>query len=146
MKSYPDELLDAREGIYELDHVKDLVKPHHDKLLCIYYAYFHPSLPILEDRAEFEGLIASHKIPATLLAAIYCAAFDFWSIPEAEVKHELRQLIFEGVTYEARTPSLRTVQATLIYLQLAPFCVREPNHPGYWPLTAKVCKTIPLLT
>lgn len=90
-----------------------------------------------------EDLISAQKIPGSLLAAVYCAALDFWTGPDESVKHKLRKLVFERMAYEARTPSLRTVQANLIYLQLAPLLVREPNHPGYWPLTAKVCEVVP---
>ncbi|ETN43858.1 uncharacterized protein HMPREF1541_10989 [Cyphellophora europaea CBS 101466] len=136
--SYPDHLLDAREGAYELDHVKNLVEPNHSVLLSIYYSHFHPSLPILEDLIAFEELLSANKIPASLLAAVYCAALDFQPGVDVALKQELRELVFLGVTYEARTPSLRTVQANLIYLQIAPMLVREPNHPGYWPLTSQL--------
>ncbi|KAK5164159.1 uncharacterized protein LTR77_010250 [Saxophila tyrrhenica] len=138
--SYPNRLLDARDDIYELDEVRSIVSPHEDELLRLYYTHFHPSLPILESRETFTRQVAARNVPASLLAAVYAAALDFWDGEDAVLTGmgRLRCSVFESTLREARTPSLRTVQALLIYLQLAPEHVREPNHPGFWPLTAQL--------
>lgn len=130
--------------MYDCAPVEALVKPYQDALIGLYYSFVHPSLPILEDRANLEAAIASGSIPASLLAAIYYAAIRFWKLsPELEgvepiSNKPLYDFIFTTVTLEARTPSLRTVQAMLVYLHSPPYIVREPNHPGFWALTSQV--------
>ena len=122
-----------------------LVSPHQERLLNIYYAYVYPSLPILEDRAKLEAAISSGAVPTSLVASIYCSAMDFGhyqssALEELAVKAipRLRDIAFSRMTLETRTPSLQTVQAMLIYMQLHPLYIREPNHPGFWALTCQV--------
>lgn len=144
VQSYPDTLLDANSEIYNLDKVNSIIGPHKSHLLTLYYTYVHPSLPILEDRDSLESSILAGTIPASLAAAIYCAAVVFWNNSPAlqdvspVPKDPLYDFVFSAVTLEARTPTLRTVQAMLLYMQIPPRIVREPNHPGFWALTGQV--------
>lgn len=124
---------------------------HQSELLDLYYTYIHPSLPILEDKENLSSAIAHRSVPKSLLAAIYCAAIGFWELSpglhgsEPPVRRTLYRFVFSSVTLEARTPSLRTVQALLLYLQIPPFHIREPNHPGFWALTGQVRNSVEIL-
>ena len=121
-----------------------MVGAHKNHLLSLYYSYVHPSLPILEDRGSLEASISSGAVPASLVAALYCAAICFWKHSPAlrnaapVSRQPLYDFVFNAVTHEARTPTLRTVQAMLLYMQIPPKIVREPNHPGFWALTGQV--------
>lgn len=95
-------------------------------------------MPILDSRNAFEQQIKAGEVTASLLAAVYCVACDFWEDSSSMLQDDLRRLVSDAISQEAKTPSLRIVQIILIYLQLAPVYVREPNHPGHWPLTAQV--------
>lgn len=46
----------------------------------------------------------------------------------------LRDIIFDSITKSARTPSLHTIRAMLLYMDLPLVLVREPDHPGFWAL------------
>lgn len=157
VQSYPNTLLDANSEIYNLEKINSIIGPHKSHLLTLYYAYVHPSVPILEDRPSLECSILAGTIPASLAAAIYCSAVVFWNhcpalqgIPPVP-KDPLYDFVFSAVTLEARTPTLRTVQAMLLYMQIPPRIVREPNHPGFWALTGQVsistqCIAVPVDT
>lgn len=144
VQSYPNELLDAASGIYNAERVNMVVSPYQKSLLDLYYMYVHPSLPIMDSRGRLEAAIAAGSVPASLLGAIYCSALPFWSFSPRLVGQTpfddewLREEIFKSVLQEAKTPSLATIQAMLLYMQLPPQHVREPNHPGFWPLTNQV--------
>lgn len=144
IQSYPNTLLDASSEIYNLEKVNSIVGPYKSHLLTLYYTYVHPSLPILEDRSSLESSLSEGTIPASLAAAIFCSAVVFWSHSPAlrglppVPKDPLYDFAFSAVTLEARTPTLRTVQAMLLYMQIPPRIVREPNHPGFWALTGQV--------
>ncbi|CAH0056939.1 unnamed protein product [Clonostachys solani] len=139
--SYPNELLDAAAGTYDMSKVDLVVSPYQTQLLDLYYAYVHCSLPVLESRERLEAAYAAGSIPASLMGAIYCSALPFWRhSPDLAGKapfndDDLRESVFEAVLQEAKTPSLHTVRAMLLYMQLPPQHVREPNHPGFWALT-----------
>ncbi|OAA57396.1 Transcription factor [Niveomyces insectorum RCEF 264] len=142
--SYPNTLLDVCTDIYNLDEVNAMVGPYHSHLLDLYYAYAHPSMPVLEERPCFEACISARSIPASLLAAVYNLGVSFWHLsPLLSGLHPiprepLYHFVFHHITLEARTPSLRTVQAMLLHMQCPPFLVREPNHPGFWALTGQL--------
>ncbi|KAF4990007.1 hypothetical protein FDECE_14522 [Fusarium decemcellulare] len=144
MQSYPNTLLDAKDDIYDLDQVNAMVNPYQPHLLGLYYKYVHPSLPILVPREHIEASIAAGTIPASLVASIYSSAIPFWhrSSELTDVtpiaRSPLCDLIFRAVNLEARTPSLQTIQAMLLYMQLLPVYIREPNHPGFWALTCQL--------
>ncbi len=127
--------------------MENIVKPHRNELLDLYYRFVHPTLPILESRLAFEEALQKGMIPASLLAAVCASAACFWSHSDtlqgvAPIdRHSLAEFVFSSTGLETRTPTLRTVQALLLYLQLPPMIVREPNHPGYWASTAQVRKT-----
>jgi hypothetical protein len=109
----------------------------------LYYSYVHPQYPILESRDTLERAMKARSVPSSLLAGMYVAATAFLDHPpEFSVPLEdMYTFIFKSVTYEARTPSLRTIQAILLYMQLPPLRVREPNHPGFWALTSQVSRS-----
>lgn len=144
IQSYPNELLDAATGIYNVERVSMVVSPYEKPLLDLYYTYVHPSLPIMDSRERLEAAIAAGSVPASLLGAIYCSALPYWGFSPRLVgltpfdDEWLREDIFKSVLQEAKTPSLATIQAMLLYMQLPPQHVREPNHPGFWPLTNQV--------
>lgn len=133
--------------MYDLEEVNSIVEPYQRELLSLYYTYVYPSLPILEDRGHLEASISEGSVPASLIAAIYCSAIRFWHLSPAlkEVEHisaePLYDFVFTSMTLEARTPSLRTIQAMLLHMQIPPSRVREPNHPGFWALTCQVSNT-----
>lgn len=122
-----------------------MVRPYQKNLLDLYYAYVHPSLPILEQRPGLEASISARSVPASLMAAIYCSATTFWHLSPALSGlpcipvEPLYHFVFDNIMLEARTPSLRTIQAILLHMQMPPYQVREPNHPGFWALTGQVC-------
>ncbi|KAL4808235.1 fungal-specific transcription factor domain-containing protein [Aspergillus unguis] len=126
--SYPNELLDAAPGIYNVERVDKVVEPYQSQLLDLYYI-------------RLEAAISAGSVPASLLGAIYCSALPYWDYSPSLVGKTafddewLREDVFQSVLQEAKTPSLYTIQAMLLYMQLPPQHVREPNHPGFWPLT-----------
>lgn len=130
--------------MYDLATVYALADNRQAELLSLYYSYFHPSLPILEDRESFEAAISSRTIPASLLAAVFCAAICFWHLSpalrdvEPLSRSPLYNYVVSATAIETRTPSLRTIQALLIHMHMLPWAVREPNHPGSWALTSQV--------
>lgn len=144
VQSYPNELLDASTGIYNVERVNMVVSAYQKPLLDLYYMYVHPSLPIMGSRERLEAAVAAGSVPASLLGAIYCSALSFWPFSPRLVGQTpfddewLREDIFKSVLQEAKTPSLATIQAMLLNMQLPPQHVREPNHPGFWPLTNQV--------
>lgn len=130
--------------MYDTSDLDDMVGPHQCELLDLYYAHAHPTLPILECRPAFDAAIAARTVPTSLLAAIYGVGVFFWDhSPTLKGQERVRrkhiyEYIFKMVALEARTPSLRTIQAILIFLHLPPNSIREPNHPGFWALTCQV--------
>lgn len=130
--------------MYDLGDFDSTIGPYKSDLLELYYRYVHPTLPIIENRHALEAAISIGSIPSSLMAGIYCVAIYFWDAsPTLRSKprvdgQRLRGIVFTSVTSEARTPSLRTIQAILIYLHIPPKVVREPNHPGFWALTCQV--------
>lgn len=141
---YPNVLLDAEGDAFDIRQIPTAARTHHQELLDLYYRYVHPTLPILECRQELEGAIAARTVPASLLAAVYSMAVFFWSYSgalrgEPKINREaLLSFTYKSVMFETRNPNLRTVQTLLLYLQMPPKLVREPNHPGSWVVTAQV--------
>lgn len=141
---YPNVLLDAEGDAFDISQIPTAARTHHQELLDLYYRYVHPTLPILECRQELEDAIAARTVPASLLAAVYSMAVFFWSYSsvlrgEPKINREvLLSFTYKSVMFETRNPNLRTVQTLLLYLQMPPKLVREPNHPGSWVVTAQV--------
>lgn len=144
LQAYPNELLDAAPGIYDVEKVNEVVSPYQTQLLDLYYAYVHCYFPVLDSRDRLEAASLAGSVPASLMGAIYCSALPFWHysldlIGKVPFNGDaLRETVFESVLQEAKTPSLYTIQAMLLYMQLPPQHVREPNHPGFWALTNQV--------
>ena len=120
-----------------------MARVYHLELLNLYYIHVHPTLPILESRTDLDAAIAGKTVPASLLAAIYSMAVFFLEYSpslrdKAIDRDELQSFVSASVTLEIRKPTLRTVQTLLLYLQLPPLRIREPNHPGSWVVTAQV--------
>ncbi|OKL56484.1 hypothetical protein UA08_08359 [Talaromyces atroroseus] len=141
---YPNVLLDANGDAFDTSQIPTSAATYHRELLDLYYRYIQPTLPILETRSEFEAAIAAKSVPASLLAAVYSLAVFFWDhSPELQGKPRilrttLQSFVYKSVVYEIRNPTIRTLQALLLYLQFQPDQMREPNHPGSWVVTAQI--------
>ena len=115
IQSYPNELLDAAPGIYNVERVERVVNPYQKQLLDLYYAYVHPSLPIMYCRSRLEATILAGSVPASLLGAIYCSALPYWDRSPNLVGKTLfddqwlREDVFKSVLQESKTPSLPTI-------------------------------------
>jgi hypothetical protein len=131
----------------DVEELNAMVGPYQSELLRLYYFHVHPTLPIIESRSSLEAAISTGSVPTSLVVAIYCIALSFWDAsPTLRIqpripREPLYDSVFKLVALEARTPSLRTIQAILIYLHTPPTCIREPNHPGFWALTCQVSGT-----
>lgn len=138
---FPNPHLDCHAEMYSLERVESLFPSHRDELLHLYYTHVHPSYPVLEPRKIFEGRVAERRVPSSLLAVVYNHGAQFWQCsPLAKtnscpLQQEIRPWIFSCLSFEARTPNLAIVQATLLFMQMMPRQIRAPNHPGFWPMT-----------
>lgn len=141
MTVFPNPHLDCRADMYSLERVEALFHPHQNELIRLYYAHVHPSYPVLEPQETLRARRAENRVPASLLAVIYNHGAQFWprsplaATHPSPLKREIRPWIFSCLTFEARTPNLALVQATLLFMQLVPLQIRAPNHPGFWPMT-----------
>ena len=127
--------------MYNYSDIDRVFSPHQDELINVYYAYVHPSYPILERKDAFLTRRNQKQIPCSLLAVVYSLACQFWDKSLA-LRHlicpnatRLRPYIYSVLTVEIRAPNLNVLQAILLYLQLPPLIIRESNHPGHWPMT-----------
>lgn len=138
---YSNQLLDCSADMYNYDNIDRVFSPHQDELINVYYAYVHPSYPILERQDVFRTRRNQKQIPCSLLAVVYSLACQFWDKSPA-LRHlicpnatRLRPYIYSILTVEIRAPNLNVLQAMLLYLQLPPLIIRESNHPGHWAMT-----------
>lgn len=137
---YPNDHLDVHVDMYSTDRIEQLF-PYSDELIRLYYAYVHPSYPILGPQETFIANRSAGCIPASLLALVYIHATDFWyTSPQATSgpypnPDRLIPYIFTCLAHETHTPNIAVVQAILLFLHLRPRWVRAPNHPGTWALS-----------
>ncbi|KAI1860926.1 uncharacterized protein JN550_011081 [Neoarthrinium moseri] len=138
---FPNSHLDCSTNVYSLTEIESMVAPYQDELIRLYYAYVHPSYPILESQESIQSRLKEKQIPGSLIALVYKHGAHFWrhsplagSVP-CPLPQEIRPWVFSRLSLEIRTPNLATVQALLLFMQLIPGRIRAPNHPGFWPLT-----------
>lgn len=132
---FPRRYLDSRPGEYCIDAIEKVVGNHSKELFDTYFTKVHPHFPIFS-RLRFESQYKSRKITATLLSVLYLFSSHFYSdIGDLFV---LEDFLAKAVPLEARAATLQTVLCMLLYLQLPPGVIREPNFPGHWALTASL--------
>lgn len=127
--------------MYDYTNIDQVFNPYQDELISVYYAYVHPSYPILDREDAFRARFNQKQTPCSLLAVVYSLACQFWDKSPA-LRHltcpnatRLRPYIYSVLTVEIRAPNLNVLQAMLLYLQLPPLIIRESNHPGHWAMT-----------
>lgn len=137
---FPSHYLDSRPGEYKSDAVRKIVQPYGDALLRTYFSIIHSTFPLFSVK-RFDALYQSQNITATLLAAIYVSAIPFESSTSTLSRQTnnffvLRDFLAKALPLESRAGTLQTLQSMLLYLQIEPEIIREPNFPGHWMLTA----------
>ena len=138
----PDESPDTRRFEAEaLAEIRDIVGPHGQTLLNLYFRVVHPNFPIIQKRPFFEQIAAAESgnedgdsasgndksgdLSPALLAGVYLMALNWWaheptlatsgaSRPDAK---RLEAVAFRALNRAMQAPKLSTVQAGLILLQ-----------------------------
>ncbi|KIW23860.1 uncharacterized protein PV07_12028 [Cladophialophora immunda] len=113
----------ARE-VKELDNIEQIVAPHGDALIRLYFRIVHPSFPILHKKVYLEKYSRTHRdFSPPLLAAIYILALNWWSYsaelttltkPDVTELEDIAYRTLQDVSHRAK---LSTVQAGLLLLQ-----------------------------
>ncbi len=130
--------------MYVCERVESLTEGIEEALMDLYYTHVHPSYPIAEDKSTFSERCRSRTVRMSLRTVMFCHALQFWHLIEADEQLEkpdelaMRVFAFDAISIETRLPSLDSVKAILLYLQLPSMIIREPNRPGVWELTALV--------
>lgn len=133
--TFPRRHLDSRPGEYCVEAIERTVEGHSQELLETYFLEIYPSFPVFSKR-RFESQYEAKRIRATLLSVIYVLASNFCD--RAKDLLVLEDFLAKAVPLEARAATLQTVLCMLLYLQLPPNIIREPNYPGHWTLTASL--------
>ncbi|CAK7235268.1 Fungal specific transcription factor [Sporothrix eucalyptigena] len=128
--------------MYSNSKIKRLLGAFIPDLLDLYYAFVHPSYPILEPQEELLQRWRAGKVRTSLMSCICLLATEFWSQSASlsgrplPLCAELWNDIFVALTIETRTPNFDTVKGLLLYMQLPSHFVKEPNRPGQWALSS----------
>ena len=127
---FPNPYLDCHAEMYSLERVESIFSAHQDELY-----------PVLEPREIFETRVTERRAPSPLVAVVYNHGAHFWQYSplvrsdSCPLQQEIRPWIFSCLSFEARTPNLALVQATLLFMQMMPTQIPAPNHPGFWRMT-----------
>jgi hypothetical protein len=129
-QNYEDEVSD-------LDKIEQLVAPHGQALINLYFRIVHPSFPILHKKVYLEKYSRTYReFSPPLLAAVYILALNWWSystdlahLTKPDVK-QLEALALKTINDVIHRPKLSTVQAGLLLLQR--------SGGDSWPLTAQL--------
>jgi hypothetical protein len=138
----PDEVTQRHhEEINDLDAIEQIVAPHGDALIRLYFRIIHPSFPILHKKVYLEKYGRTHReFSPPLLAAVYILALNWWSYSSELASldkpnvAELENLAFKTISDVMHRPKLSTVQAGLLLLQ-------RPQQDYSWNLTAQLVAT-----
>src|SRR5204862_2130347 len=112
------------EEIDDLDAIEQIVAPHGEALIKLYFRIVHPSFPILHKKVYLEKYSRTHReFSPPLLAAVYILALNWWSysselapLDKPNVA-ELERLALKTINDVMHRPKLSTVQAGLLLLQ-----------------------------
>jgi Fungal specific transcription factor domain len=129
---------DKTRDIEALDKIEEIVAPHGEALVKLYFRIVHPSFPILHKKVFLEKYGRTHReFSPPLLAAVYILALNWWSYssdlvqlrkPEVGKLEELAFCTLQDVAHRAK---LSTVQAGLLLLQ-------RPQQDHSWMLIAQL--------
>lgn len=129
---------DKKRDVETLDIIENIVAPHGEALVKIYFRIIHPSFPILHKRVFLEKYGRTHReFSPPLLAAVYLLALNWWSYSPDLVEMrkpevaKLEDLAVRGLQEVAQRAKLSTVQAGLLLLQ-------RPRQDYSWMLTAQL--------
>lgn len=135
---------DYSEALYErsiqnVDAVEQLVAPHGQTLIDLYFRIIHPCFPILHKKVFLEKYKRTHReFMAPLLAAVYMLALNWWNydpalsaFPKPDMD-ALFQLAIHTFSDALDRPKLSSVQAGLLLLQC------KPNHNRSWMLCSQM--------
>jgi hypothetical protein len=121
-----------------LDAIENIVAPHGEALIKLYFRIIHPSFPILHKRVFLEKYGRTHReFSPPLLAAVYILALNWWSYSSDLVQlrkpevTKLENVAFRTLQDVAHRAKLSTVQAGLLLLQ-------RPKQDYSWMLTAQL--------
>lgn len=128
---------DYEDEIRDLDAIENIVAPHGQALIYLYFRIVHPSFPILHKKVFLEKYQRTHReFSPSLLAAVYLLALNWWSysrdlalLPKPDVP-QLETLAFKTMNNIIHRPKLSTIQAGLLLLQ-------RPEGDS-WPLTTQL--------
>jgi len=121
----PDETAhDYGEDAEALQAIEEVVRPHGDALIDIYFRIVHPSFPIIQKRIFCERLENGDRtFSPPLLAGMYLLALNWWShephlahLPKPDITR-LDAIASRSLTIAMERPKLSTVQAGLLLLQ-----------------------------
>jgi hypothetical protein len=139
---FPDEPTQRHdEEVSDLDAIEQIVAPHGDALIKLYFRIVHPSFPILHKKVYLEKYSRTHReFSPPLLAAVYILALNWWPY-SSELAHlqkpnvaQLEKLAFKTISDVMHRPKLSTVQAGLLLLQ-------RPQKEYSWGLIAQLVAT-----
>jgi hypothetical protein len=129
-RNYEDEIPD-------LDTIENIVAPHGQALIHLYFRIVHPSFPILHKKVFLEKYQRTHReFSPPLLAAVYILALNWWSysddlaLLQKPSVPQLEKLAFKTISNIIHRPKLSTIQAGLLLLQ-------RPEGDS-WPLTTQL--------
>lgn len=108
----------------DLNTIDEIVHPHGEALVKLYFRVVHPAFPILHKRVFLEKYARSwREFSPPLLAAVYILALNWWSfepslanLPRPDVSR-LQALAYKSLYEVATRAKLSTVQAGILLLQ-----------------------------
>ena len=122
----------------DVDHIEQIVAPHGEALIRLYFRIVHPSYPILHKKVFFEKYARSpREFSPPLLAAVYILALNWWSYSTELAKYVkpdvtlLEEIAYRTLQDVSLRPKLSTVQAGLLLLQ-------RPTSIASWQLHCQI--------
>ena len=134
----PEDPDEKARDLEALDAIENMVAPHGEALIKLYFRIIHPSFPILHKRVFLEKYGRTHReFSPPLLAAVYILALNWWSYSSDLVQlckpkvSKLENVALRTLQHVAHRAKLSTVQAGLLLLQ-------RPKQDYSWMLTAQL--------
>lgn len=116
----PDHARDTKDA----DEIEQLVAPHGEALIKLYFRIVHPSYPILHKKVYLEKYSRTHReFSPPLLAAVYILALNWWSYSSELTRQtkpdvaRLEALALSSLRRVSKRAKLSTVQAALLLAQ-----------------------------
>ena len=126
------------QEVQDVDRIEQIVAPHGEALIRLYFRIVNPSFPILHKEVYLEKYARNHReFSPPLLAAVYILALNWWSYSPTLAKHirpsvvELEDIAFRTLQDVSQRVKLSTVQAGLLLLQ-------RPSSVSSWQLTCQL--------